>query len=277
MITDPLHVLLVGLDEAAEHDLAREADLTVHRVDALGQLEGSVEADAVVLQLDASGPLEAIRALRERAGTAAIVVVTPPDREADGTVALHAGAEDHLIAGPLLGAVLPRAIRSALEIRRLRHELTTTDEVTSLPNLRGFVPIAEHHLRMADRSARPVVFVFLRLDDHDGVRGSRGQAATDELARDAASVVLDAVRDADVPARIAPDTFCVLLTGEAEGAETAVLSRLVESIAVHDARRDRPRSLALSVGTARYEPGTGTPLSHILEAAERRMGEGSRS
>jgi diguanylate cyclase (GGDEF)-like protein len=277
MITDPLNVLLVGLDEATERDLAREVDLTVRRVDALGRLEGSVDADAVILQPDASGPLEAIRALREHAETAAIVVVTPPDREADGTVALHAGAEDHLVAGPLLGGLLPRAIRYAVEIRRLRRELATTDDVTSLPNLRGFVPIAEHHLRMADRTARPVIFVFLRLDDHDVVRGSLGQAATDELARDAASVILDAVRDADVPARIAPDTFCVLLTGEAEGAETVVLSRLVESIAVHDVRRDQPRSLALSVGTARYEPGTDTPLSRILEAAERGMGQGARS
>jgi hypothetical protein len=52
-----------------------------------------------------------------------------------------------------------------------------------------------------------------------------------------------------------------------------VLSRLVEAIAVHDARRHRPRSLSLSVGTARYEPGSGTPLSLIVEAAERRMAD----
>ena len=91
----------------------------------------------------------------------------------------------------------------------------------------------------------------------------------DAVTRDAASIVLDAVRDADVPARIAPDTLCVLLTGDAGGAETLVLSRLVEAIAVHDAARDEPRSLAVSVGTARYEPGSDTGLADILEGAAR--------
>ena len=60
------------------------------------------------------------------------------------------------------------------------------------------------------------------------------------------SLVLEAVRDADVPARISEDTFCVLLTGEARGAEALVLSRLVEAIAVNDARLgSAPAALAL--------------------------------
>jgi GGDEF domain-containing protein len=110
-----------------------------------------------------------------------------------------------------------------------------------------------------------VIFVFVRFDDADIAPDA------DELAVDAAQVVLEAVRASDVPARISPDTFCVLLAGASGGGENIVLSRLVEAIAEHDARRDRPRALSLSVGTARYEPGSGTPLSHIVEAAERVM------
>ena len=91
------------------------------------------------------------------------------------------------------------------------------------------------------------------------------------MARDAASVLLEAVRDADVPARIAPGTFCVLLTGEARGAETVVLSRLVEAIAVHDARSDHPRSLSLSVGSALYDPEHPSDLEQILSTADRRL------
>jgi len=271
MITDPLDVLLVGLDEAAERDLAREGGFAVRRIGAIDELHGAVTSDAVVLDLDGAGPLDAIRALRDRAPGAAIVVVTSTEHEADGTVAMHAGAEDHLASGPLLAGLLPRAVRYAVAMRRLRRELATTDETTALPNLRGFVPVTEHHLRMADRGERPVVLLFVRLDDHAEVTRSLGSTAAEQLASDAAAVILQAVRDADVPARISADTFCVLLTGEADGAETLVLSRLVEAIAVHDARRDRPRAMAVSVGTARYEPGSGTPLSHILEAAERRL------
>jgi GGDEF domain-containing protein len=98
---------------------------------------------------------------------------------------------------------------------------------------------------------------------------TEGPDAADDLAGEAAEVILQAVRDADLPARIAPDTICVLLTGDADGAESIVLSRLVEAIATRDARRDEPRSLSLGVGTARYEPGSSTTLAEILESAVR--------
>ena len=122
---------------------------------------------------------------------------------------------------------------------------------------------------MADRLGQPGIFVFVRLDDHDEVLRTDGPAAADELARDAAEVILEAVRDSDIPARIAPDTICVLLTGDAEGAESIVLSRLVEAIASRDTSRPSPRSLSLGVGTARYEPGSGAQLAEILSSAVR--------
>jgi diguanylate cyclase (GGDEF)-like protein len=266
MVSDTLSVVLVGLDEDVERELVRDGGFSVRRITAL---HGPVDADAIVLSLDDAGPLDALKDARASAPDAGVVVVTAPSSAADGTVALHAGAEDHLVRDQLFGALLPRAIRYAAAMRQVRRDLATEDEVTSLPNLRGFAPIAEHHLRMADRSGRPVVFVFVRLDDEPELVASLGRVAADDLARDAASVLLDAIRDADVPARISPDTMCVLLTGDAEGAESAVLSRLVEAIALHDARREEPRSLALSVGTAKYDPGSGAALSDILGSAVR--------
>lgn len=269
MATEPVTVLLVGLEEASAHQLAREEDLAVRGVGTLAALQPPIEADVVVLALDGSAPLEAIRDVRAQAPEAAVLVVTDADHAADGAIALHAGAEDHLLRDELLPALLPRAIRYAVAIRQARRELATVDEATQLPNLRGFAAVAEHHLRMADRAGHPVVFVFVRLDDYAELRRTLGAPAAEELARDAAAVLLEAVRDSDAPARVADDTLCVLLTGEAEGAETLVLSRLVEAMATHDASRERPRSLSLSVGTARYEPGSGAGLAPILESAVR--------
>jgi diguanylate cyclase (GGDEF)-like protein len=266
MDPDTLSVVLVGLGEDVEQELSRDGGFSVRRLE---ELHGPVEADALVLAIDDGGPLDALKGARESAPDAAVVVVTQPADAADGTVALHAGAEDHLVRDQLFAALLPRAIRYAAAIRQVRRDLATQDEVTSLPNLRGFAPIAEHHLRMADRTSKPVIFIFVRLDDEPELASSLGRAVADDLARDAASVLLDAVRDSDVPARISTDTMCVLLTGDADGAESAVLSRLVEAMALHDSRREPPRSLALSVGTARYEPGSGAALSDILGSAVR--------
>jgi diguanylate cyclase (GGDEF)-like protein len=267
-VSEHVSVLLVGIDAAGAQALSHDGGFAVRSVERIDEA-GPIEEDAIVLALGGARPLDALRAARAAAPETAIVVVTEADDAADGAIAVHAGAEDHLVGDELFVHLLPRAVRYAVAIRRVRAELSTVDPLTELPNLRGFAPIAEHHLRMADRTQHPVVFIFIRLDDHDRLVRESGHEPAEQLAKDAAAVVLEAVRDADVPARIAPDTLAVLLTGEAGGAETVVLSRLVEAIAVHDARSDEPRSLALSVGSARYEPGSGAGLAEILSSAMR--------
>lgn len=269
MVNDPIRVLVVGQsDEDIHAELAQDEGFTVDRAVRLDGDASAADVDAVVLSLTGDAPLEVLGVLRAHAPDAAVIVITDQGNAADGTVAMHAGADDHLVRGAIPHGLLPRAIRYAVGLRRLRRDLATRDDETGLPNLRGFAPIAEHHLRMADRAKTPVVFLFVRLEGLDQAE-TAGEAA--DVARDAAAVLLEAVRDADVPARIAPGTFCVLLTGEARGAETVVLSRLVEAIAVHDARSDHPRSLSLSLGSALYDPEHPSDLEQILSTAERRL------
>jgi diguanylate cyclase (GGDEF)-like protein len=269
MITAPIDVLMVGLTDDEAAAVQDDDGFTATRVRSLDELAETSDVTALVLALEGDGPLDALRRARSLAPDAAIVVVSDETHAADGTVALHAGAEDQLPRDATLPTLLPRAVRYAVGMRRVRQELATNDEATELPNLRGFAAIAEHHVRMADRLHQPVVFVFVRLDDHDRILRDEGADAADALARDAAAVILEAVRDSDLPARIAPDTICVLLTGSADGAESLVLSRLVEAIATHDTRSEEPRALSLGVGTARYEPGSGTTLADILSGAVR--------
>ena len=269
MITEPISVVLVGLTDGEAAAIAEDDGFVVTRKPDVTSAETDPSIDAVVLALGGTGPLDAIRDARRIAPEAAIVVVTDASHAADGTVAVHAGAEDHLLRDATLAALLPRAVRYATGLQRARRELSTMDDATKLPNLRGFAAIADHYVRMADRLGQTAVFVFVRLEDYDDTLRSDGLDAADDLARDAAEVILEAVRDSDLPARIAPDTICVLLTGSADGAESLVLSRLVEAIATHDAKREHPRALSLGVGTARYEPGSGTTLAEILESAVR--------
>jgi diguanylate cyclase (GGDEF)-like protein len=271
---DTIRVLLVGTGDDFGTDLEAEG-FQVTRIPDLASLGPGSDQDAVVVALDEPGPLEALETLRLKTPAAAVLVLTGADREADGAVALHAGAEDHLVRGSIARGLLPRAIRYAVERRRLRRELATIDESTRLPNLRGFVAIAEHQLRMADRAGTPVVLLFVRLDEHPAAGGPQGSTEADDLVREAAEILLSALRDADLPARIAPDTFCVLLSGEAKGAEVTVLSRLVEAIAVHDAAKPQPRPLAVSVGSALYDPEHPVSLEQLLQTAETRLHEGS--
>ena len=269
MARDPIRALVIGIDDELHRELAQEEGFTVDRAERL-DVVARTDVNAVVLSLSGE-PLEALATVRAQTPAAAVVVITDPGNAADGTVAMHAGADDHLIRGSIPPGMLPRAVRYAVTVQRLRRELATQDDETGLANLRGFAPIAEHHLRMADRAQTPVVFLFVRLEGLQDVVAAGGAEEAATMARDAAALVLEAVRDSDVPARISADTFCVLLTGEAHGAEALVLSRLVEAIAVNDARLDHPRHLSLSVGSALYDPDHPSTLEQILSNADRRL------
>jgi diguanylate cyclase (GGDEF)-like protein len=255
---------LVGTGPGFGSDL--EADgFEVTRIPDLAALGPGSDQDGVIVALDDVGPLEALETLRLKTPAAAVVVLTTPGNEADGAVALHAGADDHLVRGSIADGLLPRAVRYAVERRRMRRELATIDEPTRLPNLRGFVAIAEHQLRMADRAGTPLVLLFMRFNLDEG---GATTPTVDERAVEAADVLISAIRDADLPARIAEDTFCVLLAGDARGAEVTVLSRLVEAIAVHDAKTTHPRPISLSIGSAIYDPADPVGLEDLLDAAE---------
>lgn len=270
MFRDPIQALVVGIDDELHRELTNEEGFSVDRAERLDGSVNTTEVDAVVISLSGE-PLETLATLRAQAPTAAVVIITDAENAADGTIAMHAGADDHLVRGAIPSGMLPRAVRYAVSVRRLRRELATQDDETGLLNLRGFAPIAEHHLRMADRAHSPAVFLFVRLDGLGQVVASGGVDEGAAVAREAADLLLEAVRDADVPSRISADTFCVLLTGEAHGAEALVLSRLVEAIAVNDARLDQPRHLSLSVGSAMYNPDQPSTLEQILSTADRRL------
>jgi hypothetical protein len=63
------------------------------------------------------------------------------------------------------------------------------------------------------------------------------------------------------------------LTGSAQGSEAAVLSRLIEAIAVANARPDRSAPLSLDVGSALYDPEDPVTLAEMIAEATRRMSE----
>jgi diguanylate cyclase (GGDEF)-like protein len=276
-------VLFVGAragdDEALEDELVGDGGFTVTHapsVEAGLELLGEAEVDVVLLSLDGEDPIERFETIRDHDSDTAVVVLTAGNDQTAGAACIRAGAEDHLVRGQIPVGLAPRALRYAVDQHRLRRELRAleiADELTGMPNLRGFLPIAEHHLRMADRSGHPVVFVFVRLDDYDAIVATEGHEAAARLVYDAAGVVMEAVRDSDLPARIADDTFCVLLTGEAVGSEALVLSRLVEALAVHNTRADRPQALSLSVGSALYDLSRRVTIEEMLEDALERMAE----
>ncbi len=110
-----LVALALGEAEAGTFDLEQVARLS----EALARVRGTPAPEVILLDLtlpDAFG-LEGLRQLGEAAPQVPIVVLTGTDRSL-GAAAIQAGAQDYLRKGAVDAALVPRALRYAIE----RHE-----------------------------------------------------------------------------------------------------------------------------------------------------------
>jgi diguanylate cyclase (GGDEF)-like protein len=167
---------------------------------------------------------------------------------------------------------LSRVIALAAEqIAALQDDLrrsAAVDPLTHLNNRRGFMPIAEHQLRVAQRTREPAALVFLDVDGLKHVNDTLGHACGDTLISEAAMVLRTTFRASDLLARLGGDEFCVLLRGDsALGAERAV-ERLQQAANVINAEEGRTFNLSLSVGIARFDPGDPVSLDSLIEKAD---------
>ncbi len=111
------------------------------------------------------------------------------------------------------------------ELQRLT--LDTVDEVTALPNRRGFLFTAGRTLALRDRGGEPVSLVTLELRT---ANGSHGPAGRDSVRREFARILTDCFRDSDVIARLDEDEFCVLLSPSAQDDVDVPLGRLEQAV-----------------------------------------------
>ena len=281
----PVQVLAVGFDAGDVQDANVEtAD------DLLGALARLADGgiDVVLLALDTPDApgVEGVRSIRDRAPDVPVIAVLATDDtdgDGDGAIgsgnrtglaerAIDAGASDVVSAAS--AELLTRAVRYATSLRRLEDELERgriVDELTGLYNARGLEHLASHHLALASRSKESVTLVFVRLDRADVDRDEHERR---RLVTEAADVLRAAVRNSDVLARVGASSFCVLLTGDASGAEAVVLSRLVEAIAESNARSGRSSQLSVSVGAAVYDPDDPVSLDALIAEADRRLRTG---
>lgn len=264
----PINVLAVGFD-AGELD-GVSVETADDLLGALARLaDGGIDVVLLALDLPDGRGTDAVRSIRDRAPDVPVIAIVTGE---GGERAIDEGASD-VVAADASPELLSRAIRYATALRRMEAELQrrqVVDELTGLYNARGLEHLASHHLAMADRSKRPLTLVFVRLDAIEDLDDAEERRS---IVADTAEVLRGAVRSSDVLARIGAGSFCVLLAGEAAGAEGVVLSRLVEAIAASNAQSGRTAQLSISVGAAAYDPERPVSFDELIAQADRRMRE----
>lgn len=234
------------------------------------------DVDCVLLDLhlpDSLG-LATFRDLHHHAPTTPIVVLSGLDDETVAIQAVREGAQDYLVKSTLEEPLLLRSIRYAIERHQTQEHwrhLSIEDELTKLHNRRGFLALADQQLKVARRRKIPMLLLFVDLDGLKQINDSLGHEGGDVALRDAADLLRDTFRETDIIARLSGDEFVVLLEGIDRRDFRLLETRLRERIDLLNRQAVRPFRLAMSWGTAAYEPGGSSTIETLLQKADSAM------
>jgi diguanylate cyclase (GGDEF)-like protein len=267
-----LRILLVEDDPIFAH-LVRSAlepspegcDWRLTNVETLAAACATAEPPDLIL-LDLTLPdgrgLDTLARVRERFAFVPVVLLTAVEDPDIEERALRAGAQDFLGKDELTPRSLRRVVRYAMERHQAQLDLlrlSTRDELTGLYNRRGFFMAAEPLARLAERAGRSFVVFYADLDGLKAINDAHGHPAGDEAIRDAAWVLNQTFRSADIVARLGGDEFAVLAADAPADCLELMLRRIHKWQDERNAEPDRPFKISLSAGGVawtREEPRT---------------------
>jgi diguanylate cyclase (GGDEF)-like protein/PAS domain S-box-containing protein len=158
------------------------------------------------------------------------------------------------------------------EIKRL----SITDPLTGLYNRRGFLTLAEQHLKVSERIERGSILLFADLDDLKIINDTWGHRKGDEALVEAAAIFKEVFRESDVIARMGGDEFAILALDTSlvpREAPRILKDRLHRCISLHNARQDRDYTISMSIGIAFHDLNTPCFIDDLMSRADALMYE----
>jgi diguanylate cyclase (GGDEF)-like protein len=149
--------------------------------------------------------------------------------------------------------------------------LSFTDELTGLFNRRGLLTMGDHQLKLARRARRPLLLMYADLDNMKRINDKFGHVEGDAALIEAADILREVFRESDIIARIGGDEF-VILAVDSDGAQSeALINRIHQRCILANLKKARPYVLAMSAGSAEFDPDQPATLEELVAQADRAM------
>jgi diguanylate cyclase (GGDEF)-like protein len=231
---------------------------------------GNIDLVLLDLTLPDGQGLDPLVDLRARFPDVPVVVFTTAGDDLMPAQALQAGAQDYLAKGRITSELMARVIRHALEVNRLQtalRGLSLLDGLTGLYNRRGFVTLAEPHLKLAHRAKSKFLVFSVDVAGLAAINAAVGVVQGDHVLRDVAEILRRCFRDSDLLARLEGGAFAVL-AAEAGPDTTALLSgRIARHVTEYNGMTLRAYTLKLTVGCVAADALQDAPIEDLLRHA----------
>jgi diguanylate cyclase (GGDEF)-like protein len=284
----PIRILLVGeaKDACGLRELLNTGDSSQFHIAHVADLELAAErlssepADVLLLDLGSKQRQGRayVQAARDSAPDTPMVILAESEDELLAVDLLRQGVQDFLDKGHLDRSALVRALRYSIERHRLQknlQNLSLMDDLTGIYNRRGFLALAEQHLRMIQRKGAALL-IYMDLDDLKLINDSYGHLEGNRALIVTANVLRACFRQSDILARLGGDEFCVLMTDAGQDSAQQVRKRLQQRADFINALSSWNFRLSLSVGIAEVPVVHQPSLDQLLRVADAHMYEEKR-
>lgn len=145
-------------------------------------------------------------------------------------------------------------------------EMSRTDALTGLLNVRHLNDIVTTALRSAQRRTESVTAVYIDINDFKQLNDTQGHQYGDEILRTVGKAIKDSARVEDTCIRYGGDEFLVLLTNcHEEQANTLFVERLIKQI------EEKLNDVTISIGAAETGPNDYVDPSTLIRMADEKM------
>ena len=176
----------------------------------------------------------------------------------------------------LLTSSVTTVVRVVLEHDAIQRELARqarTDPLTGLLNRRSFLEEVHRRIDRLDREGMPGTLMFVDLDNFKRVNDECGHDVGDQALVQAAALLRNTVRPADLVARLGGDEFALWLDGSDEltAAERAERLRLDGPGILAASLPPNAPPVSTSIGIASRHPRAGETLEDVMRRADAAM------
>lgn len=248
----------------------------VARVDAALQAIATHRFDVVILDLslpDAEG-MTAFERVQRAAPELPVLILSGFSDEQAALKLLQSGIQDYLVKGQADGPAIWRALRYAIERKRMQQNLSQLaqyDHLTGLPNRNLLSDRLTQALLRASRGKKGVAVMFLDLDRFKQINDGFGHSAGDQLLVSVADRLTRCLRREDTVARFAGDEFVVILEGIADGSHSGVVAeKILRSLSAPLVIDGKEMHIPISIGIAVY-PQDGADKETLMRNADAAM------
>jgi two-component system cell cycle response regulator len=162
---------------------------------------------------------------------------------------------------------------------RKLEELTVTDDLTGLYNMRYMTQALDKQFTLLMRYQRPFSIIMLDLDHFKNVNDENDHLVGSETIRSIAMVIEASTRNTDIKARYGGDEYIIALPESDLKAAALVAERLRESIYHHSVAISEKLAVKVtaSIGVASFEINRHKAFTDLIKDADKAMYRAKRS